>query len=73
MKKAKEELGSWQWTFHKGKYLNSSYINLVIFTDSSHTDFWPTNIAKKASKSWQKFFYICQYSIITDINNVYVS
>ena len=31
------------------------------FTDSTHTIYWPTNIAKKAANCWNKSFYICQY------------
>ena len=34
---------------------------IVEFTDSTHTIYWPTNIAKKAANCWNKSFYICQY------------
>ena len=34
---------------------------IVEFNDSTHTIYWPTNIAKKAAKCWNKSFCICQY------------
>ena len=34
---------------------------IVEFTDSTHTIYWPTNIAKKAANCWNKSFFICQY------------
>ena len=34
---------------------------IVEFTDSTHAIYWPTNIAKKAAKCWNKSCYICQY------------
>ena len=46
---------------------------IVEFTDSTHTLCWPTNIAKKAASCWNKSFYICQYQIPSNINNVCVS
>ena len=34
---------------------------IIELTDSTHTIYWPTNIAKKAANYWNRFFYICQY------------
>ena len=54
--KAKKVPESWKWTFLKGQYLKPSNIisfykcqkKIVEFTNSNHTIYWPTNIAKKA-------------------------
>ena len=34
---------------------------IVEFTDSTHTIYWPKNIAKKAANCWNKSVYISQY------------
>ena len=34
---------------------------IVELTDSTHTIYWPTNIAKKAADCWNESFHICQY------------
>ena len=46
---------------------------VVEFTDSTHTIYWSTNIAKKAADCWNKSFYICQYWTPSNKNNVCVS
>ena len=46
---------------------------IVEFTDLTHTIYWPTSIAKTAANCLNKSFYICQYYIPSNINNVCVS
>ena len=60
MRKAKKVPASWKLTFHKGQYLKPSNTNIASvsqnarkklwnFSDSTHTIYLPTNIAKKTA------------------------
>ena len=60
MKKVRKVPESCKLTFHKGKYLKPSNINLASeFTDSTHTIYCPKNMAKKAANRLKSYFFIC--------------